>query len=172
MKQRIETIFTKVNHQAELLNEKASAEVLAKMTLFQQIKVLDKQLRGIYCGIWDIKTYWQLWTRSDGARYKELDAMHCNQSNYDRLVKRYPRAFKKVFPTRQSVLDYAWQSIIDRPRVKHIGLVSGPHGSDDYHEAVRSQGIIYINRPWGIEYASPSILRNSSVWHLKKHETT
>lgn len=85
----------------------------------------------------------RIWTRSDGARYKEPNKIQGYEisTKFKKLYKLYPN-HKKL-------------SVRDEFK------------SDPYHEAIIIDDVVYINRKEYIQFGSLSILRNKSVWRIK-----
>jgi hypothetical protein len=75
---------------------------------------------------------------------------------------------KRLFKSEHDILDFCWKEITKTENAMYMGKLSGEFNGDNYHECYRIGKMLFIKRPWGIEYASTGILRNSHVWKLKK----
>jgi len=84
------------------------------------------------------------WTRGDGSRYKEWDVI------------------KPWTPDRHEDIDKLWNAI--KKSGKHIGYVGRGWSGNKRDPVYSHNGVIYVKRGDGIEYATKSRLRNTAVW--------
>ena len=91
----------------------------------------------------DISYGLTIWTRGDGYRYKEDNKLICSDPclTFSALLGMYPSARKLQ--------------------------VTGEFGSNGFDNALIAGGILYIKRGFYIQFATPSILRNESVWRSR-----
>lgn len=92
------------------------------------------------------------WRRGDGSYYTDLSKIVA-LSDQD-------KSMQKEF--------FGW--LLQQPGVQPAGKIRGEFRSDDYSDAVKYKGLIFINRGAYTEFTTPSRLRNSSVWHQKTDE--
>lgn len=90
----------------------------------------------------------RMWTRGDGARYKDKDTVFVNSEN------------------AVNVFD----------RLEHHGAsckcyITGEFASTGLYPAISIKNVIFILAGSTIEIASASILRNSSVWKITNRES-
>ena len=110
----------------------------------------------------------RVWIRGDGSRYKELNSIRVNDFL---LLTINLKGTKRSFKTKEDIMEFCWNEIITAKNAKRLGELSCEFGTRDtatYHEIYRVGKMVFINRPWGIDYASTSILRNGWVWRLKE----
>jgi len=96
----------------------------------------------------DVKGYIQpsfrVWTRGDGARYKDWDRIKASQTDINKLI-----------------------SHLEQNATKKIS-VKGEFGDSDYQRAVILDDVVYIMWDSFVEFGSLSRLRNTSVWKSKE----
>jgi len=161
-----DTLWKKVENFKSDLNDEISNIVKNGMRSKNlMMKILKDPEFKVDLRVFDTRNYYRTWTRGDGSRYKDLSYIKIQFYNLPKYKKTYS-TFKRLFPDEQALLDFVWERIINRPRAKYIGELSGPFGSDDSHPAYRAGGIIWIHRGSHIDYASPGILKNKWIWRL------
>lgn len=92
-----------------------------------------------------------IWSRGDGARYKELGRITTEYSSSQLACNAKP-------------LFFYW--LLQQPGVKYLGKVTDENRNIDPGHAVVYQGVMFINRGHFTEFGSKSRLRNSSIWRL------
>jgi len=92
-----------------------------------------------------------IWTRGDGARYKDLGRITVEYGS-----GQLARNAKPLF--------FYW--LLQQPGVKYLGKVTDENRNIDPGHAVVYQGVMFINRIHYTEFGSKSRLRNSSIWRL------
>ena len=105
-----------------------------------------------------------VWCRGDGSRYRETCYIKLGGRHI--LQQRKYSTYKTHFPTEESVYDFIWEKLKARRGAKEIGELSTEFG-DQYSPAIKSAGVLWVKRPWGIEYSTPNRLNNTAVWRLR-----
>jgi len=160
-------LYTKIECSISDLNDEVNDLVLGGITSKRLVMMTLKGHPRPDIRIFEHVTNSLVWIRGDGARYIEPNYIRVNKDHFVDAKRDYS-TFKRLFPTTESLNDFIWEDLNARPRVTDLGTISGEFGSSDYSPAIRVGGTIWIKRKWGIEYASPSLLRNSWVWKQKK----
>ena len=107
---------------------------------------------------------WRSWRRGDGSTYHEPHKIKLG--SWHKIHQREYSTYKTHFPTAESVYDFVWEKLKARRGAKEIGELSTEFGKP-YSPAITSGGVLWVKRPWGIEYGSIGRLKNTSVWSLK-----
>lgn len=107
----------------------------------------------------------RLWVRGDGCRYKDPGYIKVTDSHMEHYGRKYS-SFKTMFKgNKHAVLDHVWETLKNTKGAKDIGTVSGCFKSDKHSPALKVDGIMWVKRPWGIEFGSMSRLKaKNGVW--------
>jgi len=112
---------------------------------------------------------WRVWTRGDGARYKEFGYIKVKEDNIKFTGRQYG-TFKRLFPDKEAILDHVWEELKRTPRAKDLGTLSGEFKSGEHSPALRARGYLWVKRSWGIEFGSMNRLKNDWIWQLTPPE--
>jgi hypothetical protein len=122
-------------------------------------------------GLFSTTTPWRVWTRGDGVRYKEHSFISTFDSDTwlrgmakDKEINFTFKKTKGAESPRKVVVDAAWEMLKSLPGAKDMGTVSGEFGSSPHFPAIKYKGTLFMKCSHTIDYASPSILRNTSIW--------
>jgi hypothetical protein len=99
-----------------------------------------------------VKHSFRRWRRGDGSYYTDPSRIEAFSTEYKGLQPKF----------------FDW--LLQQPGVQPAGKIRGEFRSDDYSDAVKYKGLIFINRGAYTEFTTTSRLRNSDVWHQKTDE--
>jgi hypothetical protein len=99
-----------------------------------------------------VKHSFRRWRRGDGSYYTDPSRIEAFSTEYKGLQSKF----------------FDW--LLQQSGVRPAGKIRGEFRSDDYSDAVKYKGLIFINRGAYTEFTTTSRLRNSDVWHQKTDE--
>ena len=102
---------------------------------------------GYDCRLIHFKERHRMWTRGDGARYKDKDTVFVYGENVENVFDK-----------------------LEQHSASHKCHITGEFASTGLYPAISIKNVIFILAGRTIEIASVSILRNSSVWKITNRE--